>query len=418
MKVAIIGSGISGLTAAYRLSMHHEVSLFEARDRLGGHTHSIAVHDRQLGDIAIDNGFIVYNDRNYPLFRTLLEELGVSSQDSLMSFGLKNPGTGLEYAGSAFGSLFAQRSRLLQPSHYRFLLEILRFGRVAKATLGKADERTLEDFLVQHHFSADFQQDYLLPMAGAIWSSSLSDIRQFPLRAFLAFFDNHGLLNLKERPQWKVVCGGSSRYIDAMLARMEARLRTGCRVERIERDSAGVQLSMADRSAERFDQVIIACHSDQALRLLAQPTAEEASVLGSISYSSNEVVLHTDVSVLPQNPRAWAAWNYSVPESDADAAKPSVTYNMNLLQGISAADIYLVSLNQTARICADKILHTESYAHPQFSLAALRAQERWSAVSGKLRTHYCGAYWGYGFHEDGVRSAERVVASILDQFDA
>ncbi len=418
MKVAIVGSGISGLTAAYRLSDSHQISLFETRDRLGGHTHSISVNDSQLGNIAVDNGFIVYNERNYPLFRALLDELDVPSQDSQMSFGLKNQKTRLEYAGSAINSLFAQRRRLLQPSHYRFLLEILKFGRVAKEYLGTEEQKTLGEFLTELRFSEKFQQDYLLPMAGAIWSASLDDIRQFPLRSFLTFFDNHGLLNLKERPQWKVICGGSTSYIKAMLDKIQIRVRTGCPVEGVERSARGVRLLLADQSSELFDQVILACHSDQALKFLVQPSDSEASVLGAISYSNNAVVLHTDVSVLPKSRRAWAAWNYRVAKDDVEKAKPRVTYNMNLLQGLNSATTYLVSLNQTDEIDSSKILHAENYAHPQFSLAALDAQQRWGAISGKSGIHYCGAYWGYGFHEDGVRSAERVVAMIGEASNA
>lgn len=406
MRIAVIGGGISGLTAAYRLGEHHAVTLFEARERVGGHTHTVRV-----GDTAVDTGFIVYNERNYPRFITLLAELGVDTQPSVMSFGIRNEQSGLEYAGSLPWGLFAQPGNALKPSYWRFLAEIMRFGKLGQRELVGNANATVGEFLREQQFSDRFRLDYLLPMASAIWSSTHANIEAFPLQVFLRFFANHGLLDLRNRPQWRVIKGGSYSYVRALLASARFDVRQNSAVQRIARDTRAATVHCAGGHSESFDAVIIACHSDQALGLLADPTEAEQSVLGAIKYSNNEVVLHTDERVLPQARRARAAWNYWT-DGTSENCLPAVTYSMNLLQSLQSSEHYLVTLNRTSAIREDLILGRYEYAHPQFDRGAIAAQARWSEVSGKNRTAYCGAYWGYGFHEDGVVSGERAAAAI------
>ncbi len=412
MRIAVVGSGISGLTAAFRLAEHHEVTVYERRERVGGHTHTVAVESAH-GQLGIDTGFIVYNERNYPRFCALLTELDVPTQPSVMSFGVRNEASGLEYSGNLPWGLFAQPSNVLRPRHYRFLREIIRFGAVGHAALNRADTsaKSLGDFLQQYQFSEPFRRDYLLPMASAIWSSSHADVHQFPLTAFLQFFANHGLLDLKNRPQWRVISGGSNSYIEKLMSRKKFTLESRCQVESVRRTNDQVALTLIGGRTVSFDAIVLACHSDQALALLRDPTPAEQTLLGAIRYSDNDVVLHTDESILPAAKRARAAWNYWTDGKDT-ASQPAVTYSMNTLQSLDCKTHYLVTLNRADAIDPSQVIGRYTYAHPQFDSAAIAAQRRVSEISGVNRTAYCGAYWGYGFHEDGVVSAERAVSAI------
>lgn len=407
MNIAIIGSGISGLTCAYLLSRDHSISLFEADDRLGGHTHTVevAVDGRTYH---VDTGFIVFNDRTYPNFMRLLGQIGVGYKPTQMSFSVTDPDTGLEYNGNNLNSLFAQRRNLLSPGFLGMLRDILRFNKQAPQDLaaGRITAATrLGDYLQANGYGERFTLHYIVPMGAAIWSMPMADMLAFPLQLFVRFFTHHGLLSVSDRPQWQVIEGGSSAYIEPLSASFKERIRLNCPVTRVERSAEGVVIHSASGS-EHFDKVVFACHSTEALKLLANPSAAEQSILGALPYADNEVVLHTDTRLLPTHPRAWASWNYRLGGSGHTQA--AVTYNMNLLQGIQSDTTFCVSLNQSAGISPSKVLHRFTYAHPQYSVTAVAAQQRWEELHGAQHTYYCGAYWANGFHEDGVVSALRV----------
>ena len=413
MKIAVIGSGISGLTSAHYLSADHEVTVFEASKRIGGHT---ATMDVELGTrkYAIDTGFIVFNDWTYPNFIALLEELGVASTPTEMGFSVADPETGLEYSGASLNTLFAQRSNLFSVSFMRMVRDILRFNKESVAELESGelgDDVTLGDYLAQRGYSEKFTRHYLAAMGSAIWSSDATTILDFPVVFFLRFFKNHGLLSVSNRPQWRVITGGSREYLAPLCARYSQRIHTGTPIASVQRSAAGVTLCLQDGRSLQFDQVVIATHSDQALKLLAEPTAAEREVLTSIPYQANDVVLHTDTRMLPKNRKTWSSWNYMLGKSEERSV---VTYNMNILQGISAPETFCVTLNNTSEINPHRILGRFSYDHPVFSREGLAAQQRWGEINGVSNTWYCGAYWHNGFHEDGVVSALRVVNSIED----
>jgi predicted NAD/FAD-binding protein len=407
MKIAIIGSGIAGLTSAYLLNRRHDIRLFEASDWIGGHTHTLDV-EVQGKSYAVDSGFIVFNDWTYPNFIRLLNHLDVGFKPTEMSFSVSDPLSAVEYNGHSLNSLFAQRRNLLSPKFWGMLRDILRFNREALADLHnqRIDAHTsLGDYLSRKGYGERFIQHYIVPMGAAIWSMSLHDMLGFPLQFFVRFFKNHGLLSVSERPQWCVVEGGSSSYVAPLTASFRQHIRLNCPVLRVERDAKGVTLHSA-LGAERFDKVVFACHSDQALALLAQPSRSEQDILGALPYADNEVVLHTDTRLLPRRRLAWASWNYRLGgPSDRPAA---VTYDMNILQGIQSDTTFCISLNQTAAIEPSKILARYTYAHPQYSLAGMAAQTRWEELLGANHSYFCGAYWANGFHEDGVVSALRV----------
>ncbi|MDG9856796.1 FAD-dependent oxidoreductase [Pseudomonas nitroreducens] len=407
MRIAIIGSGISGLTCAHLLARSHEVCVFEASDWIGGHTHTVDV-DWQGQRYAVDTGFIVFNDWTYPRFIQLLDRLGVASRPTQMSFSVHDPAIGLEYNGHDLNTLFAQRRNLVSPGFWGMLHDILRFNR--EALEDHAEQRipltlTLGDYLRAGDYGDRFIEHYIVPMGSAIWSMSRARMLDFPLQFFIRFFANHGLLSVNNRPQWRVVEGGSRSYVAPLTAGYRERIRLSCPVHRVRRDAQGVEIHSA-AGIERFDKVVFACHSDQALALLEAPSAAEQTVLCALGYASNEVVLHTDTRLLPRRRRAWASWNYRLggPE-DAPAA---LTYDMNLLQGIEAPVTFCVSLNQTERIDPAKVLARFDYAHPQFSLPGIDAQARRGLLQGRQHSYFCGAYWGNGFHEDGVVSALEV----------
>ncbi|WP_273823973.1 NAD(P)/FAD-dependent oxidoreductase [Pseudomonas asplenii] len=409
MKIALIGSGISGLTCAYLLNRQHSITLFEAAEWIGGHTHTVEVTVNGQRH-AIDTGFIVFNDWTYPNFIRLLGQLGVGHKPTEMSFSVHDPASGLEYNGNNLNSLFAQRSNLLSPGFWGMLRDILRFNRQALADLEQqriAADTTLGAYLRDGRYGERFIQHYIVPMGAAIWSMSLADMLGFPLQFFVRFFSNHGLLSVNDRPQWRVIEGGSSSYVAPLTAGFRQNIRLNCPVTRVERDEQGVVIHSAAGS-ERFDKVVFACHSDQALRLLAEPSEAERQILGALPYAANEVVLHTDTRLLPQRPLAWASWNYRL----GGQRQAAVTYNMNILQGLVSDTTFCVSLNQTADIDPRKVLARYTYAHPQYNLAAIAAQQRWEELYGDRHTYYCGAYWANGFHEDGVNSALRVAGAF------
>ncbi|MBX2807075.1 MAG: FAD-dependent oxidoreductase [Cellvibrionaceae bacterium] len=409
MKIAIIGAGIAGLTAAYLLNKKHQITVYEAGDEIGGHTATKAVCI-QGKDYAIDTGFIVFNHWTYPKFKQLLKQLKVEYQPTQMGFSVCNEHNGLEYSGNSLNSLFAQRRNLLRIRHWRMLWDIARFNKEAVADLEAnrlSASMSLGEYLTSKGYSTSFTDNYLLPMAAAIWSANIKTLHDFPLLFFVRFFKNHGLLSINNRPQWYVIKGGSCTYLQPLVADFADKIGLDSAVSSVVRQADSVRVTSQKGDTQDYDQVIIATHSDQALALLDQPSPEEASVLGAIAYQTNDVVLHTDRRLLPQRQRAWASWNYRIKHTAQSL--PVLTYHMNSLQGIEAPVDFCVTLNDTDNIEADKILGRYHYAHPVFNSAAIKAQQAWPLINGVQRTWFCGAYWGNGFHEDGVNSALTIV---------
>ncbi len=402
MRIAVIGAGISGLVTAYLLGDDHEVFVYEANARLGGHTHTVQVeHGKRT--YAIDTGFIVYNERTYPNFCKLLDRLDVATQTSAMSFSVSCDQTGLEYNGTNLNGLFAQRRNLLSLRFYAMLRDIVRFNRDAKRMLGRDEgELTLDRFLERGRYGRTMIERYLLPMGAAIWSTDVERFRRFPARFLAEFMNNHGMLNVSGRPVWCVITGGSHRYVEALTARTRATWFTQTPVRAVARQPTGVTV-VTDRGPVGYDHVVFACHSDQALGLLEAPTADEARALRAIPYQPNEVVLHTDASLLPRSRRAWAAWNYRIGAEPTD--RVTVTYNMNVLQSLDAEPAFCVTLNETGRIDPAAILRRFTYHHPLYTAERSVAHGAYERINHRNRTSFCGAYWGYGFHEDGVNSA-------------
>jgi len=410
MKIAIIGTGIAGNVVAHHLQRAHDVSVFEAGSHVGGHTHT---HNVTVGGEthAVDTGFIVFNDWTYPHFIELLTELGVESQPSHMSFSVRVEQNGLEYNGTSLNSLFAQRRNLFRPSFHRMIRDILRFNRESLKLLAGREEIALGDHLKNEGYSREFIDHYLVPMGAAIWSTDPSRMLGFPARYFVRFLHNHGMLSVNQRPQWRVIRGGSARYVEMLTAPFADRIRLNTPVEYVRRLPDRVIVKASGHEAERFDHVFFACHSDQALPLLADASALEREVLGAIPYQENEVVLHTDTRLLPRRRLAWAAWNYHVPPEPGE--KVALTYNMNILQSLPSRHTFCVTLNRTEQIDPNRIIKRLNYHHPLYTPAAVAAQARQHEVNGANRTYFCGAYWRYGFHEDGVVSA----LNALKHFD-
>jgi predicted NAD/FAD-binding protein len=412
LKIAIVGTGIAGNVAAYKLRSRHDVTVYEASPYVGGHTNTVDVEE---GDrtIAVDTGFIVFNDRTYPNFIALLEEIGQESQPSIMSFSVSSGDAGLEYNGAGLNALFAQRRNILRPPFFRMIRDILRFNREAMAMLPlEAEGQTVGGYLVKHGYSREFMNDYLVPMAAAIWSAEPVAIQDMPLQFLVRFFDNHGLLQLKDRPVWRVIKGGSREYVHKLVAGHRDRIRLDTPVKAVVRHASGVEIVTARYGRERYDAVFLACHSDQALALLDRPTAVERDVLGAIRYQDNEAVLHTDASILPQRRRAWAAWNYHIPEDPYRHV--AVTYNMNMLQGLECQEQYCVTLNNDRQIDPARVIRRIQYQHPVYSREAVAAQQRQAELNAD-RTYFCGAYWRNGFHEDGVVSALNALAHFEER---
>jgi predicted NAD/FAD-binding protein len=397
------------MVAAHRLSGEHEVTVYEAGAYSGGHTHTVDVEHGGL-PYAIDTGFIVYNDWTYPNFIALMEELGVAWQPSHMSFSVRCDRSGLEYNGTSLNSLFAQRRNLVRPSFLRMVADIVKFNRRAPALLTDPAERiSLGEYLKAEGYSRYFVDHYIIPMGAAIWSSRPIDMLRFPARFFVEFFANHGFLSVNERPTWRVIQGGSREYVKRLTAAYANRLHLNTPVSSLQRNPHDVVLRLKNGSIEHFDQVFIACHSDQALKLLADPSQAERDILGAITYQANDALLHSDERLMPRRPLARAAWNYHLPIEQYE--RVTVTYNMNILQGLNAPVPFLLSLNRNADVDPAKVLGQYVYHHPVYTTEAVAAQKRRHEINGPRRTYYCGAYWGYGFHEDGVNSA---LASLHD----
>ena len=403
-RIAIIGSGISGLTSAYLLSREHDITVFEANDYIGGHTHTISV-ETPSGIYEIDTGFIVCNDRNYPNFLSFMAQLGVPVQETEMSFSVRNDTESLEYNGHNLNTLFAQRINLVRPKFIRLVTDILRFNKASKLAIASGDtgDMTLDEFLQAQGLGRGLRENYLLPMVAAIWSCSVGQAGQFPLSFFLRFFLNHGLLDIKNRPQWYVLKGGSHSYIKPMTAGFADCIRLSAPVHSVTRDETSISITSGS-GTERFDEVILACHSDEALKLLQDASDLEQEILGAMGYQENSVILHTDDSFMPSRKLAWASWNFLAGEG-GDQDLPLVTYCMNILQGLNSPEPFLVSLNAGHKINPEKTLREFTYAHPIYSAESSVAQGRRPEICGHHRTHFCGAYWYNGFHEDGVRSA-------------
>ena len=413
MKIAIIGTGISGLVAAHHLHRTHDLTVFEADDRIGGHTNTVEV-DLPDGRFPVDTGFIVCNERTYPNFLALLDELGVATQPSTMSFSVSDPSTGIEYRASDLSSIYAQRRNALRPSFQRMLVDILRFNRSLRAMVAAGEDgvdESLAAFVARNGFSPGFVDRFLVPFGASIWSADPGTFLDFPVATYARFMSNHGLLDLRNRPQWRTVTGGSRSYVDALTAPFADRIRTSSPVHKVVRDrvAGGVEV-VTDQGIERFDHVVIAAHSDQALRLLGDASHAEQEILGAIRYQPNVATLHTDERFLPANQRARAAWNFHVGAGDGRTA--TLTYWMNLLQSIPTATPLLVTLNREDEIDPDAVLYQVDYDHPVFDAAAIRAQRRRHEIQGVDGTWFAGAYWGHGFHEDGVRSGLDVVDAL------
>lgn len=412
-NIAIIGSGIAGLTAGYLLSKKHNVTLFEANDYLGGHTHTQNV---ELGGktYPVNTGFIVFNDWTYPNFIELMAQLDVKSEASDMSFSVRCENTGLEYNGTSLNSLFAQRLNIAKPKFIRMVYDIIRFNKQTVEALENetvSDEQTLGEFVKENGYSEGFVNYYIIPMGAAIWSASVEVMMEFPLKFFLRFFNNHGMLSVDDRPQWRVISGGSRSYIEPITRPYKDNIKLNTAIIAVSRDDDGVELTTHTGEKHQFDQVVFACHSDQALRMLENPTDKESEILGALPYQMNQVVLHTDERLMPKKKLAWAAWNYHIPQRANDCAM--VTYNMNMLQNFDdAPETLMVTLNRSQEIDPAKIIDSYHYSHPVFSLDGVKAQQRHSEISGHNRTHYCGAYWFNGFHEDGVNSGLRVAEAF------
>jgi len=403
MKIAIIGGGISGLVSAYLLHGDHEVTVFEANDYLGGHTHTVDV-EREGRRYAVDTGFIVFNEKTYPNFLKLINHLGVAYQPSRMTFSLKSEREGKEYSAHNLNTIFGQRRNLFDPSFYAMVRDILRLrGEFMNLLEEAGDDRPLVPYLRSRGYSKRFLDFFIVPMAAAIWSAGPGSVEEFPLRTFARFFLNHGILEVKNPFEWKVITGGSARYVERLTAAFRDRIRLKSPIRSVRRHADHVEVVPATGTAERFDHVVLACHSDQALAMLADPTPAEREVLGAIPYQENLAVLHTDTSILPERRRLWSSWNYLIPREDT--GRSILTYDMNILQTIKAPVEFCVTLNPPRAIPKDNVIGSYGYHHPQYTLAAPAAQQRRAEISGVNRTHYCGAYWGYGFHEDGVKSA-------------
>jgi len=403
MKIAIIGTGIAGNVAAYHLDKSHDITVFEANNYIGGHTHTHNVALEQSTH-AVDTGFIVFNYKTYPHFTRLLKDLNVDVQPSSMSFSVKNEKSGLEYNGTSLNSLFAQRANLLKPSFYRMINDILRFNKNAVSLLDTEEaDKSLGEILQQGKYSKEFIEQYLLPMGAAVWSSHPEQMLKFPAGFFIRFFHNHGMLSVDDRPEWYVIKGGSREYVKKLTASFADKIYTNSPVKSIERHADHVDVILHDGTIQVFDQVFIATHSDQALSLLTDASDLEQQILGAIPYQENEAVLHTDDSVLPKRKLAWAAWNYHILAEEHD--RVALTYNMNILQNLTTDSTLCVTLNNSQAIDPAKIIKKITYHHPVFTPDGVTAQKRHSELNGANRTYYCGAYWRFGFHEDGVVSA-------------
>ncbi|TGE84937.1 FAD-dependent oxidoreductase [Pseudoalteromonas sp. KS88] len=415
-KIAIIGSGISGLSCAHLLHKQYDVTVFEKNDYIGGHTATVDV-DIEGTNYAIDTGFIVFNDRTYPYFEKLLSRIGISRKPTQMSFSVHNEQTGFEYNGHTFTSLFAQKRNIFRPRFYKLLADIVRFNKLCKSLHSKNvyEKKTLGQLLDEHSFNDFFRYHYILPMGAAIWSTSIKEMSNVGVEFFVKFFFNHGLLDITNRPQWYVIPGGSREYIAPLINGFEQKIKLNSDIAEVERLDDKIIIHLKNGEQQQFDKVVFACHSDQALGLLSSPSIDEKKVLGAIPYSENSVILHTDTSILPKRKAAWASWNYLLNDSTDKAAV--VTYQMNILQGIQSDTQFCVTLNHKQGIDKSKILREFTYHHPVFNEASIDAQQQKHSIDGENNTYFCGAYWYNGFHEDGVRSAVDVARQLGVEFE-
>jgi len=420
MKLAVIGTGISGLAAGTLLARRHDVTFFEKDDRAGGHSHTVLVPHEGV-DIPVDTGFIVYNERTYPRLTALFKSLGVATQDSDMSFSVRCESCDLEYASHLPG-LFADPRNAVRPAHHRMIKEMFRFFREAPAVLDDPtlDRTALGEWLEAHDYADVFRRHFILPLGGAVWSTSLDGMNAFPVRYFVRFFANHGFLGVNTSPQWKTVTGGSRAYVQRMTAGLEDRIRLGTPVAAVERirEGAGVLVRLADGSGHRFDAAILASHADQSLRLLGDASPEEARALGGIPYTRNETVLHTDTSLLPKRSRARASWNVHLEDCGAERPVITMTYDLTRLQSLPGSERYLVTLNDTARIDSARVIRRMRYEHPHYTVDGLERRKGLARVNGADRVWFCGAWCGFGFHEDGLAAGMEVAERLEREAEA
>ena len=416
-KIAIIGSGIAGLSCAHLLHQKYDITVFEKNNYIGGHTATI---DIQVDGVkrAIDTGFIVFNDRTYPYFEKLLKRIGVERQPTEMSFSVHNQQTGFEYNGHTFASLFAQKRNIFRPRFWKLLSDIVRFNTLCKKLYHDNDyqsEQMLGQLLDQHGFNDFFRYHYILPMGAAIWSTSIKEMSNVGVEFFVKFFFNHGLLDITNRPQWYVIPGGSREYIDPLISGFKDKIKLNTDIQSIFRSPEQVLIRLKNGTVEQFDKVIFACHSDQALALLENPSTDEKAILSAIPYTENSVILHTDTALLPKRKAAWASWNYLLTDNLDKAAV--VTYQMNILQGITSKTQFCVTLNHREGIDKTKILREFTYHHPVFNKTSIAAQQQKQLIDGANNSYFCGAYWYNGFHEDGVKSAVDVARKLGVEFE-
>ncbi len=403
LKIAVVGSGVSGLVTAWLLSKHHHVSIFEKNDYVGGHVHT-HTFESSIGSQNVDSGFIVFNDRTYPNFEKIINSLGVEFQDTTMGFSLKTDDD-FEYSGNSVSSLFAKKRHLFSPKFYSFLLNIIKFNKSSMSIMSSLNEDvTLEEYLKSINVSQLSIDNYIIPMGASIWSTDPHKMLEMPAVFFLKFLSNHGLLNISDRPQWRVVCNGSKSYVEKLIASMKCTLHLDTPVKSISRNEDGVNLEFSDKRLD-FDKVILATHSNQSLQLLNDPTDEEVNVLSNIKYQKNTATIHTDISILPKRKSAWSSWNYFKSKKQKSVL---LTYNMNILQNLKSKEVFNVTINDPGIINSNKILKTINYEHPLFTVDSVSAKKKIPSMNGSNHTYYCGAYCGNGFHEDGVNSALEV----------
>ena len=410
LSIAVVGGGVAGITAAYLLQQKHDVTLFEKNGYIGGHTNTVTIPSGPDRGLPVDTGFIVMNDRTYPLFSSFLDRLGVETSETDMSFSYYCRSTGIQYGSSGLNSLMAQRKNLLNPGYWRFLAEILRFFRTVRESLNDQSlvGLTLDDFVRREGFSRRLYNHYLLPMSAAIWSASDRDMKGFPMESFARFYENHGLLSARDHPQWYFISGGSQSYVRAFLKSFSGKVLPGMPAESIRRHESGVSITVKEGESRKFDAVVIATHADEALQLLEDPSEKEQSLLSPWKYSSNQVILHRDTSLLPPNPRARSSWNTIREEGHSTESPITVTYDMNRLQKLPGRHTYCVTLNTALPINEDQIIKSIAYTHPIFSFPAMDTQSGLHELNGQRNTWFCGSYFGYGFHEDAVRSSVEV----------
>ena len=410
MKIAIVGSGISGNSLAYSLSKEHNITLFEKNNRIGGHshTHQIIIQDKKF---SVDTGFIVFNKKTYPLFTELLNNLKVEYEKSDMSFSVCSKEKNFEYNGTTINTLFSQRKNILNYKFLKMIYEIVKFNKISLSLLSSKSKISLETFLNENNFSEYFRMNYVLPMGSAIWSSNIDTMLKFPALFFIKFFNNHGMLNINDRPQWLTISNGSKEYVKKLTASIKKDIKLNCAVNAVKRNKNSVEVTHSE-GVETFDYIFFACHSDEALKIIQDPSDNEREVLSSIPYSRNEVTLHTDESVMPKNKLSWAAWNYNI--DNANDAPIALTYNINILQNLNSDRTILVTLNDSGNINPNKILKKITYEHPLFSIESIEAQNKFELISANNRTSFAGAYWGNGFHEDGIKSAYDAIKLFKD----